>query len=188
MLAQLNDIPAFPFIILCYSLLDVVVCGNILEFGNPLIWILYLCNNHAVWVAIDRRSGMKITTISTCCKILISQQILTRIKRLVLVSTSHGSWHHYGLLHGRNLFSASVCMLRGTLVSYHHLHHHHHHYYYHYYNVSWRSRGTLFLNLWDKSHPPWLYLKNHPMKYFQGSFLLVFPRTGYILVTSDIYI
>ena len=53
------------------------------NIGNRLILALYLWNNHTVWVAIDRRYGIKNTTNSICGKIVISQLIWTRIKSQV---------------------------------------------------------------------------------------------------------
>ena len=52
------------------SLHVVVLRWNILEI-------------HTVWVANDRKYGIEIKRNSTCCKIVISQQIWTRIKRQV---------------------------------------------------------------------------------------------------------
>ena len=55
---------------------------NILEAPS---YELHICAilPHTVFVAIDRKYGIKITMTSTCCKIVISRQISTRIKRHV---------------------------------------------------------------------------------------------------------
>ena len=49
-------------------------CISWKHIKSPLIWALYLCNNHTVQVGIDRKYGIKIT-ISSCCKIVESNDL-----------------------------------------------------------------------------------------------------------------
>ena len=88
MLAQVDDSFAFRFkcshkVTNLLSVTSTFTCTsrNILE--DP--WYeLNFCNNHKVWVAVDRQYGIEVTTISTCCKMTALKLIHGKTSNLFL--------------------------------------------------------------------------------------------------------
>ena len=81
MLAQLDDISAFPF--KCSHKVFVIVIRDVIPYLNFAETYWKALHMSFIFLAIDRKYGIKITMTLTCCKIVISRQISSRIKRHV---------------------------------------------------------------------------------------------------------
>ena len=118
MIAQLDDISACPF--KCSHKVFVIVISKVIlylyfakTYWKPLdMSFIFVRSPHTVSVAIDRKCGIKITTTSTCCKIVIPQPISTRIRRhvelFVAVVTIEITWKSFHGKMSKFIFTVNI--------------------------------------------------------------------------------